>query len=90
MSRVQKRFLTAIFFIEIGAPYSESAETCANKLYIGFWKRNEPDWLFWHTLASYQYALTLYVVKEYPLLWPAGSYPRTQNYLRKPTYWATA
>src|ERR1700727_3965245 len=65
-SRVQKRFLTAIFFHRgrravFERRYAGSAE--------GF-RRNEPDWPF-ATLASRQYALTPYEVKECPLTWLA-------------------
>jgi hypothetical protein len=66
MSRVQKRFLTAIFFHRNRRAIFERGNTRSAES-LG---RNEPDRPF-ATLASYQYALTLYVVKERPLLWPA-------------------
>src|ERR1700727_331888 len=64
--RVQKRFLTAIFFHRGGgAPFfprdTRSAEGPG---------RNEADRTL-ATLAGRQYTLTLYVVKECPLLWLA-------------------
>ena len=66
-SRVQKRFLTAIFF-------HRSRRAIFERRYAGSaegFGRTEPDWPF-ATLASYQYGLTLYVVKECTLLRPAN------------------
>src|ERR1700722_3777638 len=65
-SRVQKRFLTAIFFYRSRRAAFERKDTRSAE---GF-GRNEPDWPF-ATLASCQYALTLYIVKECLLLWSA-------------------
>jgi hypothetical protein len=62
-SRVQKRFLTAIFFHRRRRAIFERGDTRS----ADGGGRNEPDGPF-ATLASYQYALALYVVKEYPLL----------------------
>src|SRR6185437_6357981 len=65
-SRVQNRFLAAIVLNRSWRATFERRDTrSAERL-----GRNEPDWPF-ATLASYQYALTLYVVKECPLVWPA-------------------
>jgi hypothetical protein len=63
-SRVQKRFLTAIFFHRSRrAIFERGATRSAEGL-----GRNEPDWPF-ATLASCQYALAPYEVKECSLLW---------------------
>jgi hypothetical protein len=59
------RFLTAIFFHRGRRAIFERGDTRSAEG-LG---RNEPYRTF-ATLASYQYALTLYVVKERPLLWP--------------------
>src|ERR1700722_6850520 len=73
MTSVQKRFLTvAIFFHRSGRAifertYARSAE--------GF-RRNEPDRTF-ATLASYDYALALYVVKELLFFRPVN-FPETE------------
>src|ERR1700729_120262 len=61
-SRVQKRFLTAIVFHRGRRALFERGDTRRAK---GLW-RNEPNWPL-AALASYQYALALYVIKEYPL-----------------------
>ena len=67
MSRVQKRFLTAaIFFHRNRRAIFERGNTGSAEG-LGW---NEPNCPF-ATLASYQYALTLYVVKECPLPWLA-------------------
>ena len=66
MSRVQKRFLTAIFFYRSWRAIFERGDTRSAEG-LG---RNEPDWPF-ATLASHQYALTPYEVKEGALLWLA-------------------
>src|SRR6202035_3051678 len=63
-SRVQKRFLTAIFFHRGRRAIFERGDTRSAQG-LG---RNEPDWPF-ATLASCQYALTPYEVKECALLW---------------------
>jgi hypothetical protein len=63
-SRVQKRFLTAIFFHRGRRAIFERGDTRSAEG-LG---RNEPDGPF-ATLASCQYALTPYEVKERPLLW---------------------
>src|ERR1700733_15894761 len=65
-SSVQKRFLTAIFFHRNRRAIFERGDTRSTE---GLW-RNEPDWPL-ATLASCQYALTPYEVKECPLLWLA-------------------
>src|SRR5271154_2176377 len=58
-SRVQKLFLTAIFFHRGRRAIFERGDTRSAEG-LG---RNEPDWPF-ATLASCQYALTPYEVKE--------------------------
>src|SRR5271156_5042209 len=63
-SRVQKRFLTAIFFYRSWRAIFERGHTRSAE---GF-GRNESNWPF-ATLASCQYALTPYEVKECALLW---------------------
>ena len=65
-SRVQKRFLTAIFFHRGRRAIFERGDTRSAEG-LG---RNEPDWPL-ATLASCQYALTPYEVKECPFLWLA-------------------
>src|SRR5271156_4211953 len=65
-SRVPKRFLAAIFFYRSRSAIFERGDTRSAEG-LG---RNEPDWPF-ATLASCQYALTPYEVKEYSLLWLA-------------------
>src|ERR1700727_1562169 len=65
-SRVQKRFLTAISFHRGRRAKFERGDTRSAEG-LG---RNEPDWPL-ATLASCQYALTPYEVKECPLLWLA-------------------
>jgi hypothetical protein len=73
MTRVQKRFLTvAIFFHRsrraiFERRYARSAES---------FRRNEPNGAF-ATLASYEYALALYVVKERLLFRPVNV-PKTE------------
>jgi hypothetical protein len=69
MSRVQKRFLTgAIFFHRSRRAILERGDARSAE---GF-RRNEPNGAF-ATLASYQYALTLYVVKERLLFRPVNA-----------------
>src|SRR5271154_6410500 len=71
-SRVQKRFLTAIFFHRGRRVIFERGDTRSAEG-LG---RNEPDRTF-ATLASCQYALALYVVKERLLFRPVNL-PKTE------------
>ena len=73
MTRVQKRFLTVAIFVHrsrraiFERRYARSAES---------FRRNEPNGAF-ATLASYEYALALYVVKERLLFRPVHV-PKTE------------
>ena len=66
MTRVQKRFLTAAIFAHRGR--GATLERGDARSADGF-GRNEPDEVS-ATLASYNYALALDILKEGPLLWP--------------------
>jgi hypothetical protein len=66
MTRVQNRFLTVAIFAHRGrrATFQRGDARSAD-----FFGRNELDQMF-ATLASYDYALALDMLKEGPLLWP--------------------
>ena len=73
MTRVQKRFLTVPIF------FHRSRRAIFERRYAGSaegFRRKEPDGAF-ATLASYEYALALYVVKERLLFRPVNV-PKTE------------
>jgi hypothetical protein len=66
MTRVQKRFRTVAIFAHRG--WGATLERGDARSADGF-RRDELDEVF-ATLASYNYALALDILKESPLLWP--------------------